>query len=356
MAHVFQVSIALLAVILSFSVQGDEIEEKSHLSSHCHSHETAYLNANMKKVIRDPSFAYQPTGKVLSICFTDSEADAPMIVYRYGKIGNVEFEKIATPVAPFYYYHFTLYPQASKVNTSVLFFSNGKFNYYVGQALGMGSGISLSVYRDGKQLVELFSGNDKGIDYDYGTEIYSRSMKDLPRKVFVDKTPTDKEMRSPYILEIIKRRYKEIYDEKEHKLLRRDSMVTGDATAYVNQYVATDIERINTTFYAPLGNTKYQVYYDYNGSPFFILQQIYTYNAPATMTEARVTQLKEEEGVVYQAYDPAKTTREEWRYYYDGDYVVKVVNPQKEIDMDLERAKEIRHIGLDLLKEFINIQ
>lgn len=340
--------VALSALTISFGVQSQSASSLSEdFPSHCQDGESAYLDAKMQKSSFSEAGVYkrEPTGKVLSLCYKAEETGEAMMVYRYGKVGHVEFEKVATQEQPFNYYHFTMYPKASKINTDILFFSNGKFNYYVGQALGMGSGISITVFKQGKKIVELFSGNEPDLDYKA-----ANFMDDtLPRELLIAKTPTDKEMRSPYRLEIIKRRYKEIYENK-HTTQQKDTEKTGVATAYISEW-GDEIERINTSFYGHLGETKYQIYYEDN-EPFFILQQSYSYNAPASMTPERVAQLKQEEDTIYEAHDPAKTTLEEWRYYYDGNHVVRVLNPVKKVQMDLERANNVRHLVLEILTGF----
>jgi hypothetical protein len=48
---------------------------------------------------------------------------------------------------------------------NIIGFNKGSFHYYVSDALGQGSGVSLVVFDNGKKITDLFSGNDEGTDF-----------------------------------------------------------------------------------------------------------------------------------------------------------------------------------------------
>jgi hypothetical protein len=48
----------------------------------------------------------------------------------------------------------------------MVFFTAGAFTYCVSEATGQGSGIGLTVLKSGKKVVDLFSGNDQGGDFE----------------------------------------------------------------------------------------------------------------------------------------------------------------------------------------------
>jgi hypothetical protein len=47
----------------------------------------------------------------------------------------------------------------------IIAFKRGPFTYYVVEATGMGQGISVMVFKSGKKIADLFSGNDAGTDF-----------------------------------------------------------------------------------------------------------------------------------------------------------------------------------------------
>jgi hypothetical protein len=151
-------------------------ENITTISSHCKSGEYPYLNANMAELHypryetdeerkTKPGWILKRTGKFLSICADRQAEPFGSVVYRYGKIGEIEFEKVATKSSPFY-----VFERADSPHTgdNVFFFKAGPYTYCVSEATAMGSGISLTVLKAGKEIVSLFSGNDRGIDYEAG--------------------------------------------------------------------------------------------------------------------------------------------------------------------------------------------
>ena len=151
-------------------------DEVSTISSHCKINEYAYLNANMAELHypryktdeerrTKPGWILKRTGKFLSICADRQTEPIGSLIYRYGKVGEVEFEKEATKLSPFYVFERSTSPHTGD---NVFFFNVGLYTYCISEATAQGSGISLTVLKAGKEIVSLFSGNDRGIDYDAG--------------------------------------------------------------------------------------------------------------------------------------------------------------------------------------------
>lgn len=140
-------------------------EELNNIPTHCKSGEFSYLNARMAKIVYSPKrYDLVKNGKVLSICADKEEEPFGMIAYRYGKPGAVELEEIATANRKFNVFSI----EDSPVGNNIIFFNKGNFTYYVSEATNQGHGVHLFVYKSGKRVFKLFSGNDAGIDYEAG--------------------------------------------------------------------------------------------------------------------------------------------------------------------------------------------
>lgn len=155
------------------------------VGTHCKSDETAYINAKMHNVIRsiDESVVYrlEPTDNVLSICVAKDDSS---LSYRFGRIDDLGLEKLATIDAPFGSY----YRQVGRVGESILFFSNGEYHYYIINSGGMGSGVTVNVFKNDKLITELFSGNDPYDDFVIATNL------SLPKKLVSEIQPFNKKM------------------------------------------------------------------------------------------------------------------------------------------------------------------
>ncbi len=156
--------------------------DETAMPTHCKADEFAYLNAKMGKIAYTPAgeFKVVKNGKILSLCADRRDGKATRLYYRYGAIGKVEMEEVATPQHKFWTYSQSTSPHTGQ---DLIFFRRGDYTYYVGIATGMGSGISLSVFKSRKEVVSLFSGNDGG---DYESELI-----ELPPDLFADKQPED---------------------------------------------------------------------------------------------------------------------------------------------------------------------
>jgi hypothetical protein len=149
-------------------------QESPNVASHCKQGESAYLNANMPELRypqyeteeerkTKPVWILRKTGKILSICTDRVSEPFNYITYRFGAIGNIEFERVATKSAPFYVFERSTSPHTGEF---VLFFSVGPHTYCVSEATGQGSGISLTVLKAGAEVASFFSGNHHGTDYE----------------------------------------------------------------------------------------------------------------------------------------------------------------------------------------------
>ena len=137
--------------------------QQSSFPSHCTSAETVFLSAKMKRINRSASATtYTDTGKVVSLCADRAKDPISKLTYRFGPIGKVELEHVATAANKL---GETSIQSAPRVSEDIFFFNKGNFTYYINVAGGMGSGVSLIVYQDKKKIVDLFSGNDSDTDF-----------------------------------------------------------------------------------------------------------------------------------------------------------------------------------------------
>ena len=135
--------------------------------SHCAPHEFTYLTARMASIERQAGgTSFIPNGKFLSLCTDTDTAPAQRIIYRYGAMGSVELEHVATPHSPFFRSERSTSPHTGN---EITYFRRGKFTYYVLVATGQGNGVSLRVHESRKLVVNLFSGATRNIDFRSGT-------------------------------------------------------------------------------------------------------------------------------------------------------------------------------------------
>lgn len=131
--------------------------------THCTAAERTFISAKMQKVHTSKGgITYSPTGKVLSICINSQGQAITQMTYRYGVLGNVEFEQSASTVSKFAIFTRSTSPHTGE---NIISFNKGSFRYYVTDALGQGSGVSLVVFGSGKKITDLFSGTDEGTDF-----------------------------------------------------------------------------------------------------------------------------------------------------------------------------------------------
>lgn len=140
-------------------------QQPRRVPSHCGRGEYAYLNAHMSEIRRSQEGGYTliKTGKLLSIC-TDSQSEPfRMVAYRFGPVGKVEMESVASESKKFFLFERSTSPHTGE---NIVFFNAGAYTYCISEATAQGSGIGLSVFRSGRQVLDLFSGNERGEDFE----------------------------------------------------------------------------------------------------------------------------------------------------------------------------------------------
>lgn len=174
-------SLAALSAAAAILLGAQPQAQAQAQGSHCQTGEFVLLNANMGRF--DKSKQLVKNGKTLSLCADAAEEPFGRVAYRFGPIGKVEMEQLATPGAPFGMH----FKAEMKSGANLVFFSKGNFTYYVTEATGMGSGVSLLVFQGNKQIVDQFSGNDADTDFQSNTQELDF---DRPRSpVFMRKAP-----------------------------------------------------------------------------------------------------------------------------------------------------------------------
>ena len=142
--------------------------------SHCRAGEFAYLNARMAIVRRqDGGIKYIKTDNLLSLCADRKSEPLGSLVYRFGPIGSPGLSVAASRGQKFNVFERSTTAHSGE---NVLFFPLGPYTYCVAEASGQASGISLAVFKSGfktdkksdRKVVDLFSGNDRGTDFESG--------------------------------------------------------------------------------------------------------------------------------------------------------------------------------------------
>jgi hypothetical protein len=152
----------LLGALLTLPAQA---ANQAPLPSHCRAGEYALLNAKMKKVKRIGKaypFAFTDTGKIVSLCTDKAEEPYAMVAYRFGRLGKVEFEQVATRGRPF----FTQHDSSGNVGSDRVFFAVGDVTYYVSIATNQAHGVGLDIFKGQTRIAEFFSGLEEGVDYE----------------------------------------------------------------------------------------------------------------------------------------------------------------------------------------------
>jgi hypothetical protein len=168
---VLTLTVSALALLASSAYAG---AQPAPVPTHCKAGEFAYLNANMAEVHRFPEprgkgkkkqslYELRKIGKLLSVCAPSSSAPLHSLSYRFGPPGRVDMEQVATASRKFHLFDRTTSPHTGE---EVLFFSVGLYTYCVTAATGQGQGIGLTVLQRGRKMLDLFSGNNPGKDYE----------------------------------------------------------------------------------------------------------------------------------------------------------------------------------------------
>jgi hypothetical protein len=130
--------------------------------SHCTSSEYSIVSAWMGA--KDKAHNSK-TDKIVSLCADKKAEPFSVVTYRYGVLGNVEMEVVATPQNKFKIANESTTPHSG---VAVVFFQKGDYTYYISVAGGMASGVSLDVFKGQKRIASGFSGTDEGKDFQVG--------------------------------------------------------------------------------------------------------------------------------------------------------------------------------------------
>jgi hypothetical protein len=142
--------------------------------SHCRAGEFAYLNARMAIVRRQAGrIEYIKTDNLLSLCADRKSEPLGSLVYRFGPIGSPELSVAASRGQKFNVFERSTTAHSGE---NILFFPLGSYTYCVAEASGQASGIGLTVFKSGfktnkksgAKVVDLFSGNNRGMDFESG--------------------------------------------------------------------------------------------------------------------------------------------------------------------------------------------
>jgi len=126
----------------------------AELPSHCRTGEFGVLNAQVGKI---DAKGHKTAVKTVSLCADRAKEPFQRLVYRYGRVGNVEMEVTATPTSKFVVFDRYTTPRSGEV---IVGFRKGDYAYYVVEAIGMASGVFVYVYKGDRKLAELKSGFD----------------------------------------------------------------------------------------------------------------------------------------------------------------------------------------------------
>jgi hypothetical protein len=122
--------------------------------SHCKPSEHTFLHARMVKAV-EGTYLGDDTGKTLSLCADTKSEPIGKLVYRYGAIGRVEMEQIATRSHKFWLS--TMSDPDAHAGEILISFSHNKIVYEVGEGMGMKHGVFLYVYKGRDRILNLIS-------------------------------------------------------------------------------------------------------------------------------------------------------------------------------------------------------
>ena len=163
--------------LITFLVSGVSLAaqaQQSSVPSHCSATETVFLTAKTKRINQTAKeTTFTDTGKIVSLCADRAKDPIGKLTYRFGPIGTVEMEHVATPANKL---GKASIQSAPRVSEDLYFFSKGNFTYYVIVAGGMGSGVSLLVFNGNKRIVNLFSGTEESSDFQISHALNANSV------------------------------------------------------------------------------------------------------------------------------------------------------------------------------------
>jgi hypothetical protein len=160
-----QIRASLVSILTPLLVAPSTYAQTVVFPNHCSAKESVFLSAKMKYVIKSAKgLSFKDSGKILSLCADKSKDPVGKLSYRFGGLGKVELERVATNKKPF---GTTSRHTGPRMSEELYFFGSGDFSYYVVVAGGMASGVSLVVYKGNQKIVDMFSGNDMDTDYTF---------------------------------------------------------------------------------------------------------------------------------------------------------------------------------------------
>lgn len=160
-----------LALTLSVAAHAQSNPPAIQVVTLCAPGEQVLMAGRMQQVKRGgTSTTYVPNGKYASLCANSADEPITSMVYRYGKPGAIEMEEKATSQRKFFVYFESGGPRSG---SNTVWFTKGEYRYQIEAGVGMARGVSVSVYKGGKQVVDLFSdlgdedhySNTLGIDF-----------------------------------------------------------------------------------------------------------------------------------------------------------------------------------------------
>lgn len=123
------------------------------IPTHCQEGEIAFLNARMYRVETNHA------EKILSLCADRETEPLARMVYRFGAIGKVEMELVASAQNKAGVSRQS--DTGSHTGLISIRFDKGPYAYEVSEGLGMTTGIRLDVYRHKKKIVGYESHEDE---------------------------------------------------------------------------------------------------------------------------------------------------------------------------------------------------
>lgn len=185
--HSLHLAPALL--VLAACVAQAQPARPAPFPTHCKPGEHSVVNARMGRTSKTGQ--HEKNGKIMSLCASSTAEPFSSLAYRYGPLGKVEIERLATPKDRFKVFSRSTGP---RMGEDIVHFSSGSFNYYVVIAQGMTRGVTIHVFQNGKPVAELFSGIEDS-DYAEGPAAI-QSLGGSPRDkakspILVIQEPTD---------------------------------------------------------------------------------------------------------------------------------------------------------------------
>ncbi len=136
------------------------------LPSLCLVREFAILDAAVRPLGAPPSDpAAASRARFVSLCGDRPREPFGRVVYRFGRPGRIELEQTASPSRRFRLWTRSTSPHSAE---NIIGFSVGAVRYDVGIATVMASGVIVRAFAGRRQVAELVSGTEEGVDFRLG--------------------------------------------------------------------------------------------------------------------------------------------------------------------------------------------